>query len=311
VTFIADRVTNVPVPFRQLRMKDAEGVLQEGVVGATDLKIVQRAAGADQSVDFSVGAAWIRIDSGTRNGLVHVYNDAVANVAATAANGTNPRVDIAVVRYNDSSIPAGTGGNTPTPEILPGTATAGAQVITPGAAGYRAGAPALPNDCMLVADILRPTATNPITTANIVDRRPWARGVHRRLVRTLGDITTTSGTPVELDGTNLKPRIECSGAPLALRLVARVGSPAAGTIVTPALDGAAIDSVTTLGYASINTELMHTFYYEVAAPAPGSHLVSWQWLSVTAAQTSTMRSSTGAPILFTVDEILRPNASND
>jgi hypothetical protein len=60
VTFLADRVTNVPVSFRQLRMKDAEGGLQEGVVGANDLKIVQRAAGANQSVDFSVGAATSR-----------------------------------------------------------------------------------------------------------------------------------------------------------------------------------------------------------------------------------------------------------
>jgi hypothetical protein len=98
VTFLADRVTNVPVSFRQLRMKDAEGALQEGVVGANDLKIVQRAAGANQSVDFSVGAGYIQIDSGTRSGLAHFYNDAVANVAVPASNATNPRIDQAIVR---------------------------------------------------------------------------------------------------------------------------------------------------------------------------------------------------------------------
>jgi hypothetical protein len=307
MTFIADRVTNVPVPFRQLRMKDAEGALQEGVVGATDLKVVQRAAGADQSVDFSIGAAWIRIDSGTRNGLVHVYNDAVANVAATAANGTNPRVDIAVVRYNDSSIPAGTGGNTPTPEILQGAATAGAQVITPGAAGYRAGAPALPNDCMLVADILRPTATNPITTANIVDRRPWARGAFILGVKP-GAVAIPITTAAELDTAVWKVRIEASGVPLRLAL-----SPAQLTLVSANSvtltfwqDGSPITTATQqITNNTTATNVWNAAWSVVVVPPAGSHLYS-----VAAVYTGGASAPTIAQGTFVVEEIVRQNATN-
>src|SRR4051794_11835598 len=99
--------------------------LQEGAVGATDLKAAQRAAGANMSVDVAAGQAWVQIDTGTRNGLGHVVNDATANVAVTASNATNPRVDQVVLQWNETAIPTGA-GDVPTLRVLAGTATAGA-----------------------------------------------------------------------------------------------------------------------------------------------------------------------------------------
>src|SRR3954465_3615681 len=125
MTLVADFNRAVGVPFQRMRQLLLDQGVQEGVVGATGLKVAQRGAGANQSVDVGAGFAWVQIDTGTRNGMGHVTNDATANVDLTAANGTNPRIDQIILRWNDSSIPTGS-GNVPTLEVLTGTATSGA-----------------------------------------------------------------------------------------------------------------------------------------------------------------------------------------
>src|SRR3954468_14337935 len=185
MTLIADFNSSVNVPFQRMRQMLLDGALQEGVVGATDFKVVQRGAGANQSADVGTGFAWVQIDTGTRNGMGHVTNDATANVTVTASNATNPRVDQIILRWNDTSIPTGA-GNVPTLEVLTGTATAGATLDN------RTGAAALPNDCMRLADILVPAASSSVVTANILDRRRWARGAYALQTRSAADYTTTS-----------------------------------------------------------------------------------------------------------------------
>src|SRR4051795_6181621 len=181
MTLVADFNRAVGVPFQRMRQLLLDQGLQEGVVGATDLKVVQRGAGANQSVDVGTGFAWVQIDTGTRNGMGHVTSDATANLTLTASNATNPRVDQIILRHNDSSIPTGA-GNVPTLEVLTGTATAGATLDN------RTGAPALPNDCLRLADILVPATSTSVVTANIRDRRPWARGFYYPLVDAAGDV---------------------------------------------------------------------------------------------------------------------------
>src|SRR4051795_3695859 len=123
MTLVADFNSSVSVPFQRMRqlLFEQGGGIQEGVVGATDLKVAQRGAGANMSVDVPAGAAWVQIDTGTRNGLGHVYSDATANVTVSASNGTNPRIDQILLRWNDSNVPTGS-GNVPTLEVLTGTA---------------------------------------------------------------------------------------------------------------------------------------------------------------------------------------------
>jgi hypothetical protein len=112
VTLFADFNSSVSVPFQRMRalLLESGGGLQEGVIGAQasagDLKVAQRAASANLSADVALGAAWITIDTGTRNGIGHIFSDATFNAGPfTAGNATNPRVDQVIARWNDTSIP--------------------------------------------------------------------------------------------------------------------------------------------------------------------------------------------------------------
>lgn len=311
MTLVADFNSSVNVPFQRMRQMLFDGAMQEGVVGANDLKVVQRGAGANQSVDVGTGFAWVQLDTGTRNGMGHVTNDATANVVVTASNATNPRVDQIVLRWNDSSIPTGS-GNVPTLEVVTGTPTAAAQIITNGGAGYRAGAAALPNDCLRLADILVPATSTSVTTANIVDRRPWARGFYNRLTLTTGTLTATAGAGMALVSATLTPRLECTGNPVRLRLRGVLQNVAAGSInFNVFVDGAAADSMTVP--MQINSAGAVLFGPGPGLdwdfiPAAGSHLIGWAWQAVTA--NATLAASAGAPLLVSFEEIVKPNASN-
>lgn len=300
----ADRVTNVPVPFRQLRMKDAEGALQEGVIGAGDLKVAQRGAGANMSIDIAAGACWVQIDTGTRNGLVHVYNDAVANVVFNASDATNPRIDQIGVQYNDTSIPAGTGGNTPTFRYLPGTATAGATLDN------RTGAAAAPSDWLRLADILVPATSTTVTTANIRDRRPWARGAYWRTLRTAGDYTRTANTLALVDSVNLQPRIECSGAPMRVNFdIDWVSAASAKTMqIDLFIDGSSSGFTRNDTAATLNTNQHFGVVWEYI-PVAGSHLIGPAFASVDNITLVKIYGTT-PPLNITFEEIVRPSANN-
>jgi hypothetical protein len=313
MTLYADRTTNQPVPFHRLRKKDFAGPLQAGVLTATDFKVAQRSAGINMSVDVVHGDCWVQTDVDTPDGLVHVYSDADGNFAVAASHATLPRVDTVLVQYNDTSVGAGVGGDTPTIRVLTGTATTGAQITSPTGANYRAGAAVTnPNDGEVVGDILVRAATTSILNTDIVDRRKWARGAYSRIVRNSNagagnDYTTTSGTVVDVDATNLKPRIECSGAPLRISLRGRGIGATASTVLYLGIDGATIDGGAAILLPNASTPVMFTWD---AVPAAGSHLVGPMWNSVTAGQVSTLNAQAGLPLQLTVEEIVRQSASN-
>lgn len=300
MTLTGDFVTGQTVSFQRMRALMAETALQEGVVGATDLQVIQRAAGANQSVDVGAGAAWIQIDTGTRNGLAHAYNDASTNVVVAASNGTNPRIDQIIVRYNDAAIPTGS-GNIPTLETLTGTATSGATLDN------RTGAASLPNDCLRLADILVPTSSTSVTTANIRDRRPWARGANASFAVTANK-ATASTTVVAIDSA-LQGRVECSGVLLRVTLAV----PTIATSAQPARmrfdlqqDGVSqglrdFPATNLTGYT-----LTPQWIY---APAAGSHVMVPLFASPDAT-TLTISASASQPLTFLVEELVRSTASN-
>src|SRR5881227_2212660 len=79
-------------------------IMGEGVVGATDLAVAQRAAGANMSVDVAAGAAWIDGDDDVNTQPTYrVRNDATVNVAIAGADASKPRVDRVVARVYDSA----------------------------------------------------------------------------------------------------------------------------------------------------------------------------------------------------------------
>lgn len=312
MTWTGDFTTGQTVPFSRMRrlLADSGGGLQEGVVGSGDLKVSQRGAGANMSVDVATGSAWVRIDTGTNNGLAHVASDAVANVVVTASNATNPRIDQIIVRYNDTAIPTGS-GNTPTAEVLTGTATGGATLDN------RTGAAALPNDCLRIADILVPATSTTVTTANIRDRRPWALGAYNLITRTQNaaagsNYTTTSGAAVLMDGTNMQPRIECSGVPITVSLMGVDQITAVPGIISYQawVDGAKAASTRTAPHrqesaASSAADFSTAFKF---TPAAGSHLIGIAW-SVSSG-TATLSANATDVLSLEIAEVLRPNTSN-
>jgi hypothetical protein len=314
MTLVADFNSSVNVPFQRMRQMLFDGALQEGVVGANDLKVVQRGAGANQSVDVGTGFAWVQIDTGTRNGMGHVTNDATANVTVTASNATNPRVDQIILRWNDTSIPTGA-GNVPTLEVLTGTATAGATLDN------RTGATALPNDCLRLADILVPATSTSVTTANIRDRRPWARGYYRRLLDNGGDYTglvSTSFTAVST--TRLRQRVECAGGIVRVTFRCRldIGSTAGNSMsLVPLVDGAipTADVGTTgdVGFFGIQAGTGfadgRTWSYDLTLAA-GSHLIDVAYKVAGSTPTLTIRASAAEIFQFVVEEIVRQSSDN-
>lgn len=195
---------------QQLRHYLSKLGVQEGVYGPADLKVVQRGAGANMSVDVGAGDAMIQGDDVTRQGMYHLVNDATLNAAVSAAHGSLPRVDQIIARIYDSTISGVS--DVPTIEVVAGTPTSGATLDN------RSGAAALPNNAIRLADVLVPAASASVTTANIRDRRQWATGAHAIGSATL-NANTTSTTGAVIDSTTQKKRVEVSGLwPVRIRL---------------------------------------------------------------------------------------------
>jgi len=300
MTLVADFNSSVNVPFQRMRQQQLDGALQEGVVGATDLKVVQRGAGANQSVDVGAGFAWVQIDTGTRNGMGHVTNDATANVTVTASDATNPRIDQIILRWNDTSIPTGS-GNVPTLAVLTGTATSGATLDN------RTGAAALPNDCLRLADILVPATSTSVTTANIRDRRPWARGAF------FSQSTTVTGTVFGTGGTDtgvLNVRIECSGAPLEVTGVGQAGSGTANALagLMIYMDGAASGVAGFIPTPGGSGAYYAVPLYGTISPAAGSHVFTLRGQVASGATQGNLSAATATSVAFR--ERISPNTSN-
>lgn len=263
MTLIADFVTGKTVTFQRMRalLAALEGI-QEGVVGGGDLKVAQRAAGgANMSVDIAAGDAYVQVDSGVRNGLAHAYSDALENRLVAASHATLPRIDYVILRYNDSSIPAGAGGDVPTLEVLAGTPTASVTLDAPGVSP-----PALPNDALLLAAILVPAASTSVVAGNIRDRRKWARGFNGRYLRkSATDYATTSTSWVGVDDANMSLRCELGSGDIEIALRGFTDNPT-GQLVFGLF-----------GAAGGATPFLEQYVGTVGAPAEGSgEFFSWR-----------------------------------
>lgn len=135
-------------------------ILTEGVVGVNDLKVSQRGAGANLSVDVAAGVAWVSGDDNTATQpLYRVYNDATVNLAISTAHGTNPRIDIVVAEVRDSAF---SGVNQDWRlRVIDGT-PAGSPV-----------APSTPNNCLKLAEVSVPALDTTISDSQITDKRPY------------------------------------------------------------------------------------------------------------------------------------------
>jgi hypothetical protein len=186
------------------RRSDSAGPLQAGAMNDTDFKVVQRALGANMSVDITqntTGQAMVRGGSIDNQGLYGVPCHAtLINEPIAASHATLPRIDLVYLRVYDTAHDA-SGLNKAETVVSTGTPTATATKEN------GLGAVPLTGSVLLLAAVQVPAASTTVTTANILDRRQRCKG--QRIVATagaaaLGSLDTSivgefSGTLVRLD----------------------------------------------------------------------------------------------------------------
>jgi len=133
------------------------------VVGVNDLKVVQRAAGANMSVDVGGGQAYIDGTEGATQAMYSVTSTStVVNLAVAASSPTLPRIDIVVAKVQDQFYSGGT--NAWSLAVVTGTPAASPV------------APAAPANSLILANIAVAANATTVVNANITDKRPLAHG---------------------------------------------------------------------------------------------------------------------------------------
>lgn len=139
-------------------------IVSEGVVGAGDLLVGPRAAGANKSVDVGLGACWIAGDDNpAAQGTYRMRSDSIVNLAIAANASGNPRVDRIIARVYDSTF-AGV-QNLWALEVLEGVPTAGATKEN------ALGAIAVPNNAIELARVELANGYADIAAGQIFDAR--------------------------------------------------------------------------------------------------------------------------------------------
>lgn len=129
---------------------------------AGDLLVTQNGS-PNMSVNVAAGHAWIDGTESPTQGAYHVYNDAVKNLAISAAHATLARKDLIVARVQDAQYSGATNAWT-------------LAVVTGTPAGSPA-EPAVPANAIVLALVDVAAAASSITNANITDRRRRACGL--------------------------------------------------------------------------------------------------------------------------------------
>ena len=137
------------------RINGRAAMFDEGTVSRADLKVTQRGAGANMSVDIAVGGAIVQGDDQANQGNYSTFFDAITNVTGFVATGSNTRYDLVGVQINDPNA-GGAAGSTAVLVRVAGTAAVSPTI------------PALPNSFLPLA-VIGPftTSTTSITNAMI------------------------------------------------------------------------------------------------------------------------------------------------
>lgn len=291
--------------------------LQEGVIAGG---VISRPASG--TIRITAGSAWINGD-GTNPGSGGVLSKRyyvtwpqtdLAPPSATGANFRGHRVTIPV--------PAG-GHGTSAPVLRSGVDDVSVNLDTMNATGAVGGVPAIPAGELQVGVAI--TDSGGVPSTGFRDRRPWARGAQRIIKRTTNAAggsdysfsnTVYNGT---LDAVNLYPRIECSGAPLRIKMMGIYSLQASavnGSIpIAPWIDGAVADGITDLSLdqkfntATLNFAFAVEYVFDMVA-RPGTHRVGFAFRRGTNVTGSDVMARAAYPLQFFVQELLGPNADN-
>lgn len=294
---------------------------QEGVMDTHSFEVTQdtgsnlnvKIAASTADAQGSGVAALVQGDAATFQGLYPIppHSAVITEVIATA-NGSLPRVDMVVLEVLDN-VHDSSGSNLARTRVITGTPTTGATL------NNRTGAAALPNSCLLLADVLVGAGATAVTNAAIRDRRKWARGAYCRIIRNGGSYTITSASLALIDGTNLAPRIECSGVPLQINLYAEVNISAGSFVsVIPQIDSVGMDGMTSAGsvpfgasrefFVSTTSDQLPALQW-VTVPTAGSHIIAPAWACQSS--TATAYATSARPLIWEVRELLTQNTANN
>lgn len=262
---------------------DDFGVEGVGNALANDMNVTQRGAGATMSVDIAAGAAWIKGDTSSRQGLYHIYNDAVVNVAIANNSSGNPRIDQIICRVYDS-VDGGAAQDIGAFEVVQGTPTAGAQAADPTAANYRSGAAALPATAVRLADVLVANGAASIVNANITDRRPRAFGQRMQAVPTTSGPTSTATTAAVIP--QMQITMECNGRPIMANFSASLAHGTANGWVTTTLymDGNLLASYPAQDGTANTMQVIDWAF--LTTPAAGLHTFDVRWATLAGTMTA-------------------------
>lgn len=141
----------------------------------------------------------------------------------------------------------------------------------------------------------------PLYTPSAAGRIP----AYTKLIRTAGDLTNTSATPVLLPTVTLV----CSGYDVLLQMfcmIEHTGS-TANFIFQPRLDGSIPGGLSNARVlhmpATVSGDALPCLSWVFAAPSAGSHTFGWDFASGTAG-TQTVKGSTTQPLIIVAQELL-------
>lgn len=170
---------------QQDRINHAASLFDEGVKSRRDLKVTQRAAGANMTVDIAAGACIITGDDQANQGNYDVFSDAVGSGSGFVATGANTRYDLIGIQLNDPNAGGAAGSNAVFARV------AGTQSASPVP-------PAAPNSFYVLA-IVGPftTSTSSITNSMIHDAWTGTGPTGVASVRLLRGMKDNPGTSKE------------------------------------------------------------------------------------------------------------------
>lgn len=133
-----------------------------GVIGVDDLKVTQNGT-PNMSVNVAGGRIMIPGSEATYQGTYAAENRGTTNLAISASDPTNPRIDLVVAKVQDAA--------------YSGATNAWSLAIVTGTAAASPTAPSAPANSVVLARVAVAAAATTIVTANITDYRTRASGL--------------------------------------------------------------------------------------------------------------------------------------
>lgn len=183
--------------------------LETGVLGAGELAVTQRGAGANMSVDVAPGRVVVPMTDAPNQGSALCRSTAVNNLTVTGAPGAGlSRIDLVIARVYDAS-------------LIGGSINGWQLEIVTGTPASSPAAPASPVSSLVLAQIAVAAGQATVTNANITDRRVSGGSelAYAELTSSLTVPPNTPGSPqtvIALGSTNL------TGSPVIVEFFAPV-----------------------------------------------------------------------------------------